>query len=480
VRVTIQFINPEKKLALATRLLNIIKGIADLRQHILAHGILLERLSPDEVAALQEMLSREDRFTYLTSESTIRVRITDGDLRALLGLGFVMPIARRRNHFADIFWERGFTIEKLESRHAHDLRNQIEAVATVTLAADVAEKHFCAVSGQVFQLDGVPLNTRGFTVRAFDSVSAGLLPAARLVPCGTAAALQANGHYLIDYAWHPDGRKGPNLILRVFDQQGSVVAEAEKLSAAIREYLDMTVQGLGIVRGIVRNRDNAPVADVIVRAFDRNLREETVLGSTVTDTDGFYEITYSNAGFSSKKDQPDLIVRVFAIASEEGNAVEPGEELAVSNIAFNAPHSLALDLEVSAGTDPSEYERHLAELQPLIEDEPLRSLTDEDLRFLSGKTDIPVEHLDYLRRDAQWTFQYALEPAMAYGLFRQELPTNLRRLLAENPPRLRDALRVSLARNIVPASISGQADQVIEQLLSLADLPAFTSYARTQ
>ncbi|PTR16353.1 hypothetical protein C8R31_102367 [Nitrosospira sp. Nsp2] len=475
MRATIQFINPDGKLALATRLPNIIKGIKNLRQHILAHGILLERLSPDDVAALQEMLSRESGFTYLTSESTIRVRVTDGDLRALLGLGLVVPLPHRHNQFADIFWERGFTIEKLEQRQADDLRNQIEAIATVTLTADVAQTHFCTVSGQVFHTDGVPLSTRGFTVRAFDSVAAGL-PTPRLVPCGTTATLQANANYLIDYAWQPDGRKGPNLIVRVFDQQGSVVAEVEKRSAAIQEYLDITAEGLGIVRGIVHGWDNTRAAGVTVLAFDRNLREETLLGSTVTDVDGFYEITYSNAQFRLKKAQPDLIIRVFASASGVGNAAETGDELAVSAIVFNAPHLYTLDLEVRSRNDPSEYERHLAELQPLIEGEAVQLLTDEDLRFLSGKTDIPFDQLNYLRLDAQWTFQYALEPAMAYGLFRQELPTNLARLLAEKPARLREALKTSVARNVVPASIG---DPAIEQLLALADSPASKSYART-
>ena len=202
MRAIIQFINPDKKLALATRLLNIIKGITNLRQHILAHGIVLERLSPGEVATLQEMLSSEDRFTYLASESTIRVRVTDGDLRALLGRGLVVPLPRRHNYFADIFWERGFTLEKLEQDQAYDLRNQIGAIATVTLAPDVSQARFCTVSGQVFQTDGIPLTTRGFTVRAFNSFSAGLT-VPRIIPCGTTASLQANGRYLIDFAWLP-------------------------------------------------------------------------------------------------------------------------------------------------------------------------------------------------------------------------------------------------------------------------------------
>jgi hypothetical protein len=460
MRVTVQFINPHGKFALIAKLLQIVKGITHLRQHILAHGIVLERLSAGEVATLQQMLAQEDRFTYLTSDSTIRVRVTDGDLRALLGLGLVIPIPRRRNYFADIFWERGFTIEKLEPGQANDLRKQIEAIATVTVAPDIAQTCFCTVSGQVYQTNGVPLDTRGFTVRAFDS-----LPGARLVSCGTTAALQANGTYRIDYAWHTDGRKGPDLIIRVFDPQGHVVAEAGKGPAAVQEYIDITATGVGIIRGTIHTPDGSPVADVIVRAFDRNLREE---------------ITYSGNAPSpgSRKTRADLIIRAFAIASSDGSAVEIGDEIGASPIVFNAPQLQIIDLEISSVNDPSEYERHIAELQPLIEGESVKSLSDEDLRFLSGKTGIPFDQLNYLRLDAQWTGQYALDPAVAYGLFRQELPANLRGLLAEKPSRLREALKASLARNIIPGSISDQTDQVIQQLLSLADSPALTQYAR--
>jgi hypothetical protein len=469
MRATVRFINPHGKFALIAKLLQIVRGITNLRQHILAHGIVLERLGPDEVARLQEMLAREDGFTYLTSDSTIRVRATDGDLRALLGLGLVMPIPRRRNYFADIFWERGFTIEKLEPGQAEDLRKQIEAIATVTLAPDIAQTQFCTVSGQVFQTNGIPLGTRGFTVRAFDS-----LPGSKLVPYGTTAALQANGSYLIDYAWNADGRKGPDLIIRVFDPQGEVVAEAEKRSAAVQEYIDITAAGLCIVRGTIHTADGASVPNVIVRAFDRNLREETQLGSAVTDAEGFYEITYSGDAWSggAKKARADLIIRVFAIAAEDGNTVEAGDEMGASPIMFNAPQLQTIDLEISSINDPSEYERHLAELQPLIEGECVRSLSDEDLHFLSGKTDIPFEQLNYLRVDAQWAVQYALDPAVAYGLFRQELPVNLRGLLAEKPSRLEDALKVSLARNIIPKSLGDRADQAVQQLLTLADRPA--------
>ena len=72
----------------------------------------------------------------------------------------------------------------------------------------------------------------------------------------------------------PTEEKALILIIRVFDPQGNVVAEEGKRSAAVQEYLDITATGVGIVRGTIHTPDRSPVADVIVRAFDRNLREE--------------------------------------------------------------------------------------------------------------------------------------------------------------------------------------------------------------
>src|SRR6187455_2398910 len=74
--------------------------------------------------------------------------------------------------------------------------------------------------------------------------------------------------------------------------------------------------------------------------------------------------------------------------------------------------------------------------------------------------------------NTRWT------PAVGYGLFRQELPANLHGLLAEKPLRLREALKASLARNIIPGPIGDRTDQVIQQLLSLAHSPVTKPYAR--
>ncbi|SOD41646.1 carboxypeptidase-like regulatory domain-containing protein [Nitrosovibrio sp. Nv4] len=459
MRATIQFSHPDKKFAILTKLLNIIKGIKNLRQHILADGILLERLDTSDIEKLKTALAGPNYSKCVISDNSVRVIIIGGELRALFGL--VIPIPGRQDDFARIFWERGFTLEHLTPGQAEAIRNQLDTIAAVTITPDTPQTRIYTVSGQVSQDDGTPLSARGFTVRAFDSLSGN-----GLVLCGSTATLQADGSYRIDYAWRSNGRKGPDLLVRVFDAEGNVVAETKKSSAAIQEFLDMTAEGLCIVRGIIRYADGTPLPDVVVRAFDRDMRAEALLGNTVADAEGFYEITYSVGQFQAKKAQADLVMRVFRQGEEE-------EEIAVSDIVFDASLQQAIDVEIESRKfpGPSEYEQYLTALKPFIVGEPIHELTDEDLSFLNGKTNIPLEHLNHLRVDAQWSFQYGLEPGVAYGLFRQGLPANLRRLLAEKPSGLYEALRVSLAHNVAPAPLAGQIDKVIERLLSLADSP---------
>ncbi|SEO46411.1 carboxypeptidase-like regulatory domain-containing protein [Nitrosovibrio sp. Nv6] len=459
MRATIQFSHPDKKFAILTKLLNIIKGIKNLHQHILADGILLERLDASDIEKLKTALAGPNYSKCVISDNSIRVIIIGGELRALFGL--VIPIPGRQDDFARIFWERGFTLEHLTPGQAEAIRNQLDAIAAVTITPDIPQTRIYTVSGQVSQDDGTPLSTRGFTVRAFDSLSVN-----SLVLCGSTATLQADGFYRIDYAWRSNGRKGPDLLVRVFDPEGNVVAETKKSSAAIQEFLDMTAEGLCIVRGIIRYADGAPLPDVVVRAFDRDMRAEALLGNTVTDAEGFYEITYSVGQFQAKKAQADLVMRVFRQGEGE-------EEIAVSDIVFDASLQQAIDMEIESRKfpGPSEYEQYLAALKPFIVGEPIHELTDEDLSFLNGKTNIPLEQLSHLRVDAQWSFQYGLEPGMAYGLFSQGLPANLRRLLTEKRAGLHEALRVSLVHNVVPAGLAGQIDEVLERLLSLTDSP---------
>lgn len=55
-----------------------------------------------------------------------------------------------------------------------------------------------------------------------------------------------------------------------------------------------------------------PLADLIVRAFDRDLVFDDKLGSTTTDADGRFEIRFNREDFRDMgESQPDLYLRIF-------------------------------------------------------------------------------------------------------------------------------------------------------------------------
>lgn len=468
MRATVQFIRPDKKLALLIKLLNIVKAIKDLRQHILEDGILLERLAAAEIESIKETLTQLGHVKRIVTNNSVRVPVHDGELRALFGL--VLPVTRKPNDFARIFWERGFTLERLTPDQAEALKQRLDAIAVVTVAPDLPQMHIHTVSGVVSQGDGAPLTASGFTVRAFDMRSSG-----NLVPCGTAAALQADGLYRIDYAWQSDGqgRKGPDLLVQVFDVHGNLVAEATKTPAAVQEFIDIPAAALRIIHGTIRHAHGFSLAGVTVCAYDRDLRSEVLLGQTETDEDGNYQIAYDAGLLRPGKSSADLVLRVF----EPDTGIEAGKkaeragrmnELAVSDTVFNAPPQQTIDIEIDSEKflGPSEYERYLTELGPLIGEAFIHELTDEDLDFLHGKTGIPFAHLDSLRMDAKLSFEHGLPPAAAYGLLRQGLPGTVQRLSAERPSRLREAFSVSLTHHLIPARLAPQLELVIEHVLS--------------
>ena len=50
-----------------------------------------------------------------------------------------------------------------------------------------------------------------------------------------------------------------------------------------------------LVLGRVVDRLNRPLANLIVQAFDRDMRSEELLGESITDRDGKYEIAWSHS-----------------------------------------------------------------------------------------------------------------------------------------------------------------------------------------
>src|SRR5215470_15025500 len=90
------------------------------------------------------------------------------------------------------------------------------------------------------------------------------------------------------------------------------------------------------ITGQIILADASPFVGSTVRAFDKNLRAEMLLGETKSDAGGEYTITYTLQKLGRPdKQNADLVVRVFDAL---------GKQLGASDVLFNAPAEATIDV----------------------------------------------------------------------------------------------------------------------------------------
>ncbi|HWP91824.1 MAG TPA: neuraminidase-like domain-containing protein [Thermodesulfobacteriota bacterium] len=256
-----------------------------------------------------------------------------------------------------------------------------------------------------------------------------------------------------------------------------------------------------LVRGQVRQRDNSSLVGVLVQAFDKDVRGEEMLGEALTDDAGHYEIHYSAEQFSrAEKASADLIFRLFdqtGIPITNFKAVDEsqnpfatirmidGEKQVNIPIVPQARQEETVNFLVDRiAVGPSEYERLLRELEPLLVNvriegipEPtlidkLADLNTEDIDFLTVETGIERQRIEFLSEAARLQKNAAAEdlglPAeVFYGLFRQNLPTELPRLIEQGRAAWKNALKKSIEENIIPFRINDTLDEFLSRFQAL-------------
>lgn len=146
-----------------------------------------------------------------------------------------------------------------------------------------------------------------------------------------------------------------------------------------------------VVRGKVRDADGNLLIGIVVKAFDKDLRNDELLGEATTNKAG-YEIRYSAHQFRrAEKGNADLLVKAYAAE---------GARPAASPVLFNAPLVANVDLTIPAEVllPPTLFEKLGPALEPLLEGLKVEELEEDkveelekdkahhDLSFLSGET----------------------------------------------------------------------------------------------
>ncbi|MDT7827137.1 ribosomal protein L7/L12 [Pricia sp. S334] len=234
------------------------------------------------------------------------------------------------------------------------------------------------------------------------------------------------------------------------------------------------------VFGNVKLANGEPAGGLLVRAYDRDLRSRELLGEATTKVDGNYQISYTSDDFKkAEKNRADLTVQVF---NEIGTLIQANSER--KEIIFNAKQVEEVNLIVREAepTRPSEYERLVAMLNPLLDGAALSSLTDEEVNFLVHESEITeFEHqfpagaqsISFLVQSIKLSEETDIPPEAFYGWAREDagvmreensIHIKLGKLLELDNKELSNKLHAAVERFIVPATLLENLENILEQL----------------
>ncbi|HYP54533.1 MAG TPA: peptidoglycan-binding protein, partial [Pyrinomonadaceae bacterium] len=278
------------------------------------------------------------------------------------------------------------TAERLDAELA---RRRVAAGDAAKPAAGDGPRDY-VIHGKVRQKDGRP--AARLDVRAFGVDAEG-----REELLGNSPSDEA-GQYKITYGEDlflrlRGNRAALRVKMRVFDGARGMHAEWNVMPVSQPNHtLDLEVDWPAAprpeakslrVRGRVSRADGSQLVNLSVRAFDKDLRSEELLGTAALDKEGRYDIGYDASQFRrAEKKSADLIVRVFN---------HQGKELAASPVRFNAREVETIDIVIGAPRQQSEFGALVALLTPLLDGATLAELSDADVDFLTGETEVGRE-----------------------------------------------------------------------------------------
>ncbi len=255
----------------------------------------------------------------------------------------------------------------------------------------------------------------------------------------------------------------PDVFVRIYDN-GRLIHTTERSvfqdlppgehSFTFEVVEDEPPEGLFTVSGQITGVTGQPLESALVEVFDRDMRTAEFLGRAFTDASGHYLVSYHQSQFlRTDKKSADLQIEVFA---------NENTRLGQSDILFNAPADATLDFaaEENVNTGLSEFEKYVECITPLMDDIEIRELTQDDITFLHGETEILADHLTFLQLSHAYNhgFQGIIIPEFYYGIFIQGITTDPKGLFEVRFVDLEGAIRKSMEENIISLSLEGELE----------------------
>lgn len=212
------------------------------------------------------------------------------------------------------------------------------------------------------------------------------------------------------------------------------------------------------VFGTVVSSDGSTQAGLTVKAFDKQLRCETLLGTQCTDQKGRYRVQYHLHQLGTRKSEPDLVVRVY-------ESIDSTNPLAFSPLILNAlpVEEINLVLGEEAYTGRTEYTVVEEAITPVISDVEVGQLDSSDYAYLVSKTGFSVEQITWFIRASDFAAKTGIDPQFFFGLFKMRQPINLLAIAAADP----NLLSTSVKRAGVVHSIRVFTDDEILNAINI-------------
>ena len=176
-----------------------------------------------------------------------------------------------------------------------------------------------------------------------------------------------------------------------------------------------------VVFGQVFDKLNRPLPNLLVRAFDRDMRSEELLGEQLSDNNGQFRILYSKEKFlNAEKKTADLLIKVFN-ATGKAALYTAG----INDIRYNASDSEQINIviENNIPVDLNEFDFIIKEITPLIGKVKIADLQEDseqqDISFLFNEASIPAEKLEHLVVANRLSNESNINAAFFYALLRQ-------------------------------------------------------------
>lgn len=176
-----------------------------------------------------------------------------------------------------------------------------------------------------------------------------------------------------------------------------------------------------VVRGRVTDKLGRPLANLLVQAYERDMRDEQLLGESVTDRDGKYSIAWSHDQLRKReKKSGDISIKV--LASEKQAPLFASD---VEGTRFNASSREEIDVIIETAFAPAavEYDAIVETVAFLAGDVAITDLQESekhrDITFLSKEAEIPAEKLEYVVVAHRLQAASKIDAAFFYALLRK-------------------------------------------------------------